>query len=108
MYKRQILTSAGTRGNDQPDFGDVTILDVNDPMLSQGSRDAVTSATTSRNLAYVIYTSGSTAKPKGVMVEHSNVLNFFTGMDRAIGCDPGTWLAVTSVAFDISVLERCV
>jgi amino acid adenylation domain-containing protein len=100
-----ILTSAGTRGNDQPDFGDVTILDVNDPMLSQGSRDAVTSATTSRNLAYVIYTSGSTAKPKGVMVEHSNVLNFFTGMDRAIGCDPGTWLAVTSVAFDISVLE---
>jgi len=26
-------------------------------------------------------------------------------MDRAIGSDPGVWLAVTSVAFDISVLE---
>ena len=26
-------------------------------------------------------------------------------MDRAIGCEPGVWLAVTSVSFDISVLE---
>ncbi|MGA2048282.1 MAG: non-ribosomal peptide synthetase [Terracidiphilus sp.] len=100
-----ILTSEKTRGDDQPDFGDVTILDINDPLLAKQSRDTVTSAATSRNLAYVIYTSGSTGKPKGVMVEHHNVLNFFAGMDRAIGCDPGTWLAVTSVAFDISVLE---
>ncbi|YAP80750.1 non-ribosomal peptide synthase/polyketide synthase [Xenorhabdus stockiae] len=29
---------------------------------------------TSRHLAYVIYTSGSTGQPKGVMVEHRNVL----------------------------------
>ena len=60
---------------------------------------------TSHNLAYVIYTSGSTGKPKGVMIENRNVVNFFTGMDRAIGCEPGVWLAVTSVSFDISVLE---
>ncbi len=53
----------------------------------------------------MIYTSGSTGKPKGVMVENRNVVNFFTGMDRAIGCEPGVWLAVTSVSFDISVLE---
>jgi acyl-coenzyme A synthetase/AMP-(fatty) acid ligase/acyl carrier protein len=39
------------------------------------------------------------------MVENRNVVNFFTGMDRAIGCEPGVWLAVTSVSFDISVLE---
>ena len=60
---------------------------------------------TPENLAYVIYTSGSTGKPKGVMVQHRNVSNFFTGMDGAIGCEPGTWLAVTSISFDISVLE---
>ena len=65
----------------------------------------VASAATPANLAYVIYTSGSTGKPKGVMVENRNVVNFFTGMDRAIGCEPGVWLAVTSVSFDISVLE---
>jgi amino acid adenylation domain-containing protein len=70
----------------------------------------VSSTASGRNLAYVIYTSGSTGKPKGVMIEHRNVVNFFTGMDRAImdralGSDPGVWLAVTSISFDISVLE---
>lgn len=56
--------------------------------------------------AYVIYTSGSTGKPKGVMVRHRNVANFFVGMDEFVTHDPaGTWLAVTSLSFDISVLE---
>jgi amino acid adenylation domain-containing protein len=58
-----------------------------------------------QNLAYVIYTSGSTGKPKGVMVTHRNVANFFTGMDEVIGREAGVWLAVTSICFDISVLE---
>lgn len=58
------------------------------------------------NLAYVMYTSGSTGKPKGVMITHRNVLNFFTGMDVSVGCTPeDTLLSVTSIAFDISVLE---
>jgi natural product biosynthesis luciferase-like monooxygenase protein len=57
------------------------------------------------HLAYVIYTSGSTGKPKGVMVEHRNVVNFFAGMDERIGPETGVWLAVTSLSFDISVLE---
>lgn len=57
------------------------------------------------DLAYMIYTSGSTGRPKGVMVEHRNVANFFTGMDDRIGADGGVWLAVTSLSFDISVLE---
>ncbi len=56
-------------------------------------------------LAYMIYTSGSTGRPKGVMVEHRNVINFFVGMDHRIDTRPGTWLAVTSISFDISVLE---
>ena len=58
-----------------------------------------------RDLAYVIYTSGSTGRPKGVMVEHRQVSNFFAGMDQVIGPQPGVWLAVTSISFDISVLE---
>ncbi len=57
------------------------------------------------DLAYMIYTSGSTGRPKGVMVEHRNVINFFAGMDDRIGTDGGVWLAVTSLSFDISVLE---
>ncbi|APE42971.1 peptide synthetase [Sulfitobacter alexandrii] len=58
------------------------------------------------DLAYLIYTSGSTGTPKGVMVTHGNVANFFAGMDDRIDHDEGSvWLAVTSLSFDISVLE---
>ncbi|MDB5658716.1 MAG: peptide synthetase [Cypionkella sp.] len=63
------------------------------------------SGVTSADLAYMVYTSGSTGRPKGVMVEHRNVANFFTGMDQRVGPDVGVWLAVTSLSFDISVLE---
>jgi amino acid adenylation domain-containing protein len=65
----------------------------------------VLSQADSENLAYVIYTSGSTGKPKGVMVEHRNVLSFFRAMDQLLGTEAGVWLAVTSLSFDISVLE---
>lgn len=57
------------------------------------------------HLAYTLYTSGSTGRPKGVMVEHRNVANFFAGMDACLGTEPGVWLSVTSLSFDISVLE---
>ncbi len=58
------------------------------------------------DLAYLIYTSGSTGQPKGVKVTQANLANFFTAMDQLV--EPGerpTWLAVTSLSFDISVLE---
>jgi amino acid adenylation domain-containing protein len=57
------------------------------------------------SLAYLMYTSGSTGTPKGVMIEHRNVTNFFAGMDEVLGTEPGVWLALTSISFDISVLE---
>jgi len=38
------------------------------------------------------------------MVENRNVVNFLLH-GSAIGCEPGVWLAVTSVSFDISVLD---
>ncbi len=40
------------------------------------------------------------------MIEHRNVVNFFLGMDQRVPhSPPGVWLAVTSLSFDISVLE---
>jgi amino acid adenylation domain-containing protein len=100
-----LLTTADSRVHLPLASGSLTVLDVEDPAIAYESPQPVASAATPANLAYVIYTSGSTGKPKGVMVENRNVVNFFTGMDRAIGCKPGVWLAVTSVSFDISVLE---
>ena len=100
-----LLTTAASRAHLPPAAAGLTILNAEDADLGRESVEAVVSPATPASIAYVIYTSGSTGKPKGVMVENRNVVNFFTGMDRAIGCEPGVWLAVTSVSFDISVLE---
>ena len=55
---------------------------------------------------YVIYTSGSTGRPKGVELEHRSVSSFLATMSREPGLDEGdTWLAVTTLSFDISVYE---
>lgn len=59
------------------------------------------------SLAYVIYTSGSTGKPKGVKVSHQNLRNFILGMNEKFAPDTSSevWLAMTSISFDISILE---
>ncbi|HEX2209296.1 MAG TPA: amino acid adenylation domain-containing protein, partial [Longimicrobium sp.] len=68
--------------------------------------DAPRTTVVPQNAAYVIYTSGSTGRPKGVQVTHANLANFFAGMDVAIGAaEAGTWLAGTSISFDIHVVE---
>ena len=57
-------------------------------------------------LAYIIYTSGSTGKPKGVRVTHANVVNFLRSMANQPGITKNDkLLAVTTLSFDISVLE---
>jgi amino acid adenylation domain-containing protein/non-ribosomal peptide synthase protein (TIGR01720 family) len=80
-----------------------------DPAEQTAEQAAITipsSTVTADNAAYSIYTSGSTGKPKGVQICHRNVVNFFAGMDQLLGIhDDDSWLAVTSISFDISVLE---
>ena len=57
-------------------------------------------------LAYIIYTSGSTGKPKGVRVHHHAVVNFINSMSKVPGiASADKLLAVTTLSFDISVLE---
>ena len=83
---------------------EMLVLDAGE--MQSGTRaDNVRCTATSHSLAYLIFTSGSTGRPKGVMIEHGNVANFFVGMDERLGTVPGVWLAVTSISFDISVLE---
>ncbi|MFD9396834.1 amino acid adenylation domain-containing protein, partial [Streptomyces sp. NPDC060000] len=57
-------------------------------------------------LAYVLYTSGSTGRPKGVMISHRALLNLLASVrDDIAPARRATWLASTSISFDISGLE---
>lgn len=64
------------------------------------------SGATADNLAYVIYTSGSTGRPKGVQIIHRAVVNFLLTMQQEPGLSSeDVLLAVTTLSFDIAVLE---
>jgi len=56
--------------------------------------------------AYAIYTSGSTGTPKGVLIGHRALGNFLRAMRETPGLTASdVLLSVTTIAFDIAVLE---
>ncbi|MFW2589662.1 MupA/Atu3671 family FMN-dependent luciferase-like monooxygenase [Sagittula sp. SSi028] len=98
-----IVTQAAIEARLPRHDAQVLVLDA-EPRLSEMPADNPAPLAGPEHLAYMIYTSGSTGKPKGVMIEHRNAVNFYAGMDQHIPAQ-GVWLAVTSLSFDISVLE---
>jgi non-ribosomal peptide synthetase-like protein len=60
----------------------------------------------SNNLCYIIYTSGSSGEPKGVLLEHRNVVNYIVGAQAIYPVDhTHRVLQGFSVSFDASVEE---
>jgi len=87
----------------------VIALDQDGETIARSPGSSLPIAASGSDLAYMIYTSGFTGRPKGVLLQHRHVQSFFAAMDHALGHQsgdqPGVWLAVTSLNFDISVLE---
>jgi amino acid adenylation domain-containing protein len=82
----------------------LVLVDMDSPRPAEGIVPIV--AGRPDDTAYVIFTSGSTGKPKGVEIPHGAVVNFL----RSMAIEPGfsaadTLLSVTTVSFDIAVLE---
>ena len=109
MARDAALTHAVTSADLRPLLaGDVQAIVVDEEAASiasqPGTRPDVAVAPSDR--IYVIYTSGSTGRPKGVELEHRSVSNFLASMAREPGFSAGErLLAVTTLSFDISVLE---
>lgn len=58
------------------------------------------------DLAYLIFTSGSTGRPKGVPITRAAMMNFLLAMaDKPGIASEDRVLALTTISFDISVLE---
>lgn len=83
------------------------------PRIDVAERDAASTAlplqwppVRSRDAAYVIFTSGSSGRPKGVVVEHRNVLALVLGQGDLFPVAAGDrWSWFHSVAFDFSIWE---
>jgi amino acid adenylation domain-containing protein len=100
-----VITHSTLKSRFEADSIKTTFIDLRETWSSAGSF-APTRLPDASSLAYLIYTSGSTGTPKGVMIEHRNLTNFCLAMDDLLGAaQPGVWLAVTSISFDISILE---
>ena len=101
-----VITTAAGHAAVAGDGRRVLVLDDGDLTSGRAVTDGESPRRAADDLAYVIYTSGSTGKPKGVMIEDGQFANFCQAMDDRVGGGTGdTWLAVTSLSFDISGLE---
>jgi len=102
---RVIVVSKSHHSLFEEDVG--TFVDADHEAWPQSPASSSESVAVPRDsLAYIMYTSGSTGKPKGVEVPHSAVVNFLSSMKKRPGISNNdVLLALTTISFDISVLE---
>ena len=99
-----VLTDSNSAGNLPEGVAQLIHLDQLD--LSPFPTTAPTTTALGQNLAYIIYTSGSTGRPKGVALTHGGAVNLLRLMTSVPGLSSeDTVLAVTTIAFDIALVE---
>ncbi len=87
-------------------FGDATVLPLARLIEESAVGPSIWPPPQPTDAAYVLHTSGSTGRPKGVVVEHASLASFVLAMKQllpAAAREP--WLALTTLAFDISIVE---
>ncbi len=100
-----ILVQAATQGLVGQAPAPVMRIDAED-LDAYPDADPQVAGLDARSLAYVIYTSGSTGQPKGVMVEHRQLVNHMAWMQAAFPLEAGDAVAQkTPFSFDASIWE---
>ncbi|MDH2423778.1 non-ribosomal peptide synthetase [Sphaerisporangium sp. TRM90804] len=95
-----VLTEEALAG--EPVAGAAAVLTYEEAVLAEP--DPVPTGARAGNLAYIVYTSGSTGVPKGVMVEHADVIRLVA--DSRLDIRPGEVVAqLAPFSFDASVFE---
>lgn len=101
-----LLTERALLGSISAGSSQTVCLDRDWAAISQENSDNLTTDVDPANLCYVIYTSGSTGQPKGVQLEHRNVVNFLRSVRRLFELGKSdVYLGVASMSFDASVMD---
>ncbi|MBO6850172.1 MAG: non-ribosomal peptide synthetase, partial [Marinobacter sp.] len=101
-----VITYGGRSAQNWPDGVALITPDQETAEVNRQDAGPVSSDLAADQLAYVIFTSGSTGVPKGVEISHGALHNFLQAVSREPGLDnDDTLLAITTLAFDISLLE---
>ncbi|HAG82191.1 MAG TPA: non-ribosomal peptide synthetase, partial [Cyanobacteria bacterium UBA12227] len=80
----------------------IVCLDTDWEVISQQPEENLPGQVSPENLAYIIYTSGSTGQPKGVAIEHRQLLNYLHGILERLDLPKGASFAtVSTVAADL-------
>ncbi len=107
---RVVLTREGWRGmvSVEGDAGkfEVVSIDGEREEIAGHESDDLRVTVRSEESAYIIYTSGSTGQPRGVLVEHRQLMNTLAGAQECFGFNAEDVMAcLAPFTFDISLLE---
>ena len=98
-----IITEMKTIDKLPSSFAQVICLDGEWEYIRDLPSDNLNHLVLSCHLAYIIYTSGSTGQPKGVMIEHRNLINYINHSKSMYDLLTGAALLHSSTAFDMSI-----
>jgi amino acid adenylation domain-containing protein len=91
-----LLTQQGLLKREDAQPQTVVYLDADWEIIAQESDANPISELTPENLAYVLYTSGSTGQPKGVAIEHQQILNYLHAILEKLELPAGASFAMVS------------
>ncbi len=91
-----LLTQKGLLKGEDAQPQTVVYLDADWEIIAQESEANPTSELAPENLAYVLYTSGSTGQPKGVAIEHRQILNYLHAILEKLELPAGANFAMVS------------
>lgn len=82
--------------------GLLPLLEIEKTELSGGENIIIEDRSQQNNMAYIIYTSGSTGNPKGVMISHANLSDYFCGLGSKISIsDNNSFALMSTISTDL-------
>ena len=91
-----LLTQKGLFKREDAQVQTVLYLDADWELIAQESDANPNSEVIPENLAYVLYTSGSTGQPKGVAIEHRQIMNYLHAILEKLQLPTGASFATVS------------